>query len=83
MEPGNAEFSSRPGQRILDRADAQAVIEISASRIAMAPGTELDVATLTDTAFQGTQSQASFISASARRRLTRPMRCRHRGVWSR
>jgi len=34
--------------------NAQAVIEVSASRIVMAPATELDIATLDDTTFQGT-----------------------------
>ncbi len=36
---------------------AQATIELSATRVVMAPGTELDVANLTDTAFQGTLPQ--------------------------
>ena len=60
MEPGDAELSGGPGERILDGAECQAVIEVSASRIAMAPGTELDVTTLTDTAFQATEPQGEL-----------------------
>jgi hypothetical protein len=40
--------------------NAQAVIEISASRITMAPATELDVAILTDTAFQATEPRGEL-----------------------
>jgi hypothetical protein len=39
---------------------AQASIEVSASRIVMAPQTELDVANLTDTAFQATVPQGEM-----------------------
>src|SRR6185437_14474716 len=36
---------------------AQATLEVSGTRMVMAPGTELDIANLTDTAFQGTLPQ--------------------------
>jgi hypothetical protein len=40
--------------------NARAVIEVSASRVAMAPGTELSVGTLTDTAFQAIEPQGEL-----------------------
>ena len=43
VEPGDAELSGHPGDAFWTEPNAQAVIEVSASRIAMAPGTELDV----------------------------------------
>jgi hypothetical protein len=46
-----------PGNAFWTQPNAQAFIEISASRIAMAPATELDVAILTDTAFQATEPE--------------------------
>ena len=58
--PATLNFPVVQGNAFWTEPNAQAVIEISASRIAMAPGTELDVATLTDTAFQGTQSQGEL-----------------------
>ncbi len=40
--------------------NAHAVIEVSASRIAMAPGTELDIGSLTNSAFQATAPQGEL-----------------------
>jgi hypothetical protein len=40
--------------------DAQAVIQVSASRIVMAPSTELDTDTLSDSQFQGTTPQGEL-----------------------
>ena len=55
--PATLNFPVVQGNAFWTEPNAQAVIEVSASRIAMAPGTELDVATLTDTAFQATEAQ--------------------------
>ena len=56
------------GYTLWTEPNAQAVIEVSASRVAMAPGTELDVATLTDTAFQATVPQGElYLRLSAAR----------------
>ena len=58
--PATLNFPVVQGNAFWTEPNAQAVIEVSASRIAMAPGTELDVATLTDTAFQGTEAQGEL-----------------------
>ena len=48
------------GDAFWTEANARAVIEVSASRIAMAPGTELDVGNLTNGAFQATAPQGEL-----------------------
>ena len=58
--PATLNFPVVQGNAFWTEPNAQAVIEVSASRIAMAPGTELEVATLTDTAFQATESQGEL-----------------------
>ena len=58
--PATLNFPVVQGNAFWTEPNAQAVIEVSASRIAMAPGTELDVATLTDTAFQATEAQGEL-----------------------
>jgi hypothetical protein len=55
--PATLNFLVVQGNAFWTEPNAQAVVEVSASRIAMAPGTELEVATLTDTAFQATEAQ--------------------------
>jgi hypothetical protein len=55
--PATLNYPVTQGNAFWTEPNARAVIEVSASRIAMAPGTELDVATLTSTAFQATQPQ--------------------------
>jgi hypothetical protein len=45
------------GNSFWTQPDAHAVIEVSASRIVMAPATELNIATLDDATFQGTTPQ--------------------------
>ena len=55
--PAVANYPVTSGNSFWTDTNAQAEIEVSASRIAMAPGTELDVATLNDTAFQATEPQ--------------------------
>ena len=55
--PATLNYPVTQGNAFWTEPNAQAVIEVSASRIAMAPGTELDIATLTDTAFQATEPQ--------------------------
>ena len=58
--PATLNFPVVQGNAFWTEPNAQAVIEVSASRIAMAPGTELEVATLTDTAFQATEAQGEL-----------------------
>jgi hypothetical protein len=58
--PAVANYPVTAGHASWTQPDAQAVIEVSASRIVMAPSTELDVAALTDTAFQGTTPQGEL-----------------------
>jgi hypothetical protein len=58
--PATVNYPITAGNALWTDANAQAEIEISASRIAMAPGTELDVATLSDTAFQATEPQGEI-----------------------
>jgi hypothetical protein len=65
--PGDTQWARAPlnypvvqGDAFWTDANAQAVIEVSASRIAMAPQTELDMATLTDTALQATEPQGEL-----------------------
>jgi len=57
VDPGGSELSNRRRRCLWTDANAQAVIEVSASRIVLAPMAELDVATLTETAFQATLPQ--------------------------
>ena len=61
--PATLNYPVTQGDAFWTEPNAQAVIEVSASRIAMAPGTELDVATLTDTAFQATAAAGRAVSA--------------------
>ena len=58
--PATLNFPVVLGNAFWTEPNAQAVIEISASRIAMAPGTELEVAALTDIAFQATEPQGEL-----------------------
>ncbi len=58
--PATANYPMTSGNSLWTDANAQAEIEVSASRIAMAPGTELDIATLNDTAFQATEPQGEI-----------------------
>jgi Family of unknown function (DUF6600) len=55
--PAILNYPVTSGGSFWTQANAQAVLEVSASRIIMAPATELDVASLNDTAFQGTTPQ--------------------------
>lgn len=55
--PATLNYPVAAGDALWTQPSAQAEIEVSASRIVMAPTTELDVATLTDTAFQATLPQ--------------------------
>ena len=64
--PATLNFPVVQGNAFWTEPNAQAVIEVSASRIAMAPGTELDVATLTDTAFQATAAAGRTLSPRPR-----------------
>ncbi len=50
--PAEANYPVTSGNAFWTEPNAQAEIEVSASRIAMAPGTELDITTLDDTALQ-------------------------------
>jgi hypothetical protein len=58
--PAIANYPVTTGNAFWTQPDAQAVIEVAASRIVMAPSTELDVAVLTDTAFQATTPQGEL-----------------------
>ena len=58
--PATPNYPVVQGNAFWTQLNARAVIEISASRIAMAPGTELDVTTLTDTAFEATEPQGEL-----------------------
>ena len=58
--PATPNYPVVQGNAFWTEPNARAVIEISASRIAMAPGTELDVTTLTDTAFEATEPQGEL-----------------------
>ena len=55
--PAVTNYPVTSGNSFWTQPDAQAVIEVSASRIVMAPATELDIATLNDTTFRGTTPQ--------------------------
>jgi hypothetical protein len=58
--PATLNYPVTQGDAFWTEPNAQAVLEVSASRIAMAPGTELDVASLTDRAFQATVPQGEL-----------------------
>ncbi len=58
--PATLNYPVTQGDAFWTEPNARAVIEVSASRIAMAPGTELDVGTLTDSAFQATVPQGEL-----------------------
>ena len=58
--PATANYPVTAGNSFWTDANAQAEIEVSASRVAMAPGTELDVATLSNTAFEATEPQGEI-----------------------
>lgn len=58
--PATLNFPVASGSAFWTQPDARAEIEVSASRIVMAPGTELDVTSLTDTAFQATEPQGEI-----------------------
>ncbi|HME23040.1 MAG TPA: DUF6600 domain-containing protein [Acetobacteraceae bacterium] len=58
--PATLNYPVTQGNAYWTQPNARAVIEVSASHIVMAPGTELDVATLTDTAFQATVPQGEL-----------------------
>ena len=72
--PATLNFPVVQGNAFWTEPNAQAVIEVSASRIAMAPGTELDVATLTDTAFQATAAAGRALSPRPRGDAGRDLR---------
>jgi uncharacterized protein DUF6600 len=55
--PAVTNYPVTSGSSFWTQPNAQAVIEVSGSRIVMAPTTELDIATLNDTTFQGTTPQ--------------------------
>ena len=55
--PAALNYPVTAGTSYWTQPDAQAVIEVSASRLVMAPSTELEVATLTDNALQVTEPQ--------------------------
>jgi hypothetical protein len=55
--PVSANYPIAEGNAFWTQPSAQATLQISASTIAMAPETELDITTLNDTAFQGTLPQ--------------------------
>jgi hypothetical protein len=55
--PATANYPVTAGNAFWTEPNAQADIEVSASRMTMAPGTELDVAALDDTSFQATLPQ--------------------------
>ncbi len=58
--PATANYPVTAGNSFWTDANAQAEIEVSASSVAMAPGTELDVATLSNTAFEATEPQGEI-----------------------
>jgi hypothetical protein len=58
--PAKLNYPVMQGSAFWTQPNALALIEISASRVAMAPGTELDVATLTDAAFQAALPQGEL-----------------------
>jgi hypothetical protein len=55
--PAAANYPVTAGNAFWTEPDAQADIEVSASRVTIAPGTELDVARLDDTTFQAIEPQ--------------------------
>ncbi len=55
--PATLNYPVTQGNAFWTQPNSQAVIEVSASRIVMAPATELDIATLTDNAFQAALPQ--------------------------
>jgi hypothetical protein len=55
-----ANYPVTSGNAFWTDANAQAEIEVSASRVAIAPGTELDVMTLNSTAFEATEPQGEI-----------------------
>ena len=58
--PATLNYPVMQGTAFWTQPNSQAVIEVSASRIVMAPDTELDIATLTDTAFQAALPQGEL-----------------------
>ena len=58
--PATVNYPVTAGDAFWTEPNAQAEIEVSASRIVMAPGTELDIATLNDTSFQASQPQGEI-----------------------
>jgi hypothetical protein len=58
--PAAVNYPVTAGNAFWTEPNAQADIEVSGSRVSMAPGTELDVATLNDTAFQATVPQGEI-----------------------
>src|ERR1700760_2460187 len=58
--PATLNYPVVQGNAFWTEPNARAVIEVSASRVAMAPGTELTVGTLTDTAFQAVEPQGEL-----------------------
>ena len=58
--PAMLNYPVTQGNSFWTQPNAQASIEVSASRVVMAPQTELDVASLTDTVFQATVPQGEI-----------------------
>jgi hypothetical protein len=58
--PASTNYPVTSGDALWTDANAQAEIEVSASHIALAPTTELDIATLNDTALQAVQPQGEL-----------------------
>src|SRR4029077_17199642 len=58
--PATLNYPVVQGNAFWTEPNARAVIEVSASRIAMARGTELDVTPLTEPAFQATEPQGEL-----------------------
>jgi hypothetical protein len=58
--PATVNYPVTSGNSFWTDANAQAEIEVSASRMAMASGTELDIATLNNTAFEATEPQGEL-----------------------
>jgi hypothetical protein len=58
--PARLNYPVAPEEAFWTQPNSRAVIEVSASRIALASDTELDVAGLTDTAFEATEPQGEL-----------------------
>jgi hypothetical protein len=58
--PATVNYPVTSGNSFWTDANAQAEIEVSASRMTMAPGTELDIATLNNTALEATEPQGEL-----------------------